>query len=402
MKLFIGIEGIAMRFSVGVMSDETGEIISSVRLNGYSLSLHTMPRNVLRVRLLRLLKVLLKRAGLDLCDLKNCTICIGLTGTTFGYDREVDLHKEFNELNIDIEKLICTGDVEIAFASHTHNSEGSAIICHCGSTAYVVNRSDKKLNHVRFGGWGPAFGDEGSAFYMGKEVLRIIALEHDMRKEDYSILWKEVNNWLNNPEPSLNAWTRGSLYWKEINKEFNKWSERSPRKHDPRTLIFFFSHILHSFNEPAFKFEGLELWRRVSSGLVVPLMRAYRRGDPAAKQIVSNAIESLADQHQKAFEIAKKLYRAKNIEPLVLYGGVINHNKNFLNKLIHVLNDKYDRNISPITIDTPNTLRPVCGALLFALGGSETGNLRLPPKKIIDNLLKSQRERPFMRDLKND
>ena len=126
-KLFIGIEGVGMRQSVAVAADKTGKIVGAVRLPE-PLSLTSMARESLKFNLPELLRTLCHHKGLDrtLNDLSQCTVCIGMTGVTFLYDRDNELRKFLcDEMEINIGKLICTGDPQIIFASHAISNTGS-------------------------------------------------------------------------------------------------------------------------------------------------------------------------------------------------------------------------------------------------------------------------------------
>ena len=60
---------------------------------------------------------------------------------------------------------------------------------------------------------------------------------------------------------------------------------------------------------------------------------------------------------------------------------------------------------SPATVVWPgddNALRPVAGALLFALGGSTTGRLMLPSAQQITNVRHSYMNERFLKELRND
>jgi len=170
LALFIGVEGVGMSFSVAVSADETGTVLSSVRLEGAPISLHTTDRRELRSRLAELLRTVCERAEATLEQQRNATVCLGLTGVTFPYDSLIDLPDEFDKMERPVRRLICTGDAEIVFASHAKCDHGSAIVCHMGSTAYVVAGKRR----VRYGGWGPVLGDEGSGYWMGRAALRAI------------------------------------------------------------------------------------------------------------------------------------------------------------------------------------------------------------------------------------
>jgi N-acetylglucosamine kinase-like BadF-type ATPase len=402
MDLFIGIEGSGMRHSVAVMADQQGSILSSVRLKE-PISLHTTPVELLIDRLEKLLLNVLKRADCTLNDLCNANVCIGLTGVTFRYDREVALPQVFSRIDFPIKQLICTGDAEIAFASHAQTMTGTCILCHSGSTAYVVLESQGRPCHFRFGGWGPALGDEGSGYWMGRAALRAIGAEHEGYKHE-SILWEEVNAWLNNPQPHLPAWKFGSNFWKIDVRDIRTGLIKRGAKIDPRTVLFHWSHRMQQpglVGRPA-DLEGFELWRKIVSGLVIPLFRAYRRGDEAARQIVEDATDLLAEQHRLACEIAKREAGATTFSPLVLYGGVFTWNPEFRQILIRKISESHHESFTFKQTDDPNVMRPACGALLFALGQSKTDHLQLPRRNTIDRVMEGQSKPEFKSDLVND
>ena len=140
-QLFIGIEGVSMRTSVAVLAEADGTILSAARIPD-PITLHTTPRDLLRARLNQLLNKVLQNAGHSLRDLKDCTVCIGMSGVTFTHDREVVLPNLFRQFKLQA-TLICTGDAEIAFASHTRQSHGSAIICMA-----AIHRGIASLNFI--------------------------------------------------------------------------------------------------------------------------------------------------------------------------------------------------------------------------------------------------------------
>jgi N-acetylglucosamine kinase-like BadF-type ATPase len=60
-------------------------------------------------------------------------------------------------------------DAEVAFASATDSPDGTALIGGTGSVAVrIVNHRET----LQYGGWGWLLGDEGSAFWLGREAIR--------------------------------------------------------------------------------------------------------------------------------------------------------------------------------------------------------------------------------------
>ncbi|MCV3767765.1 N-acetylglucosamine kinase [Rhizobium sp. TRM95796] len=73
-------------------------------------------------------------------------------------------------------------DVEVACDAAFAGRDGVLLLAGTGSMAWakVAGRS------VRFGGWGEAFGDEGSAFWIGREALSLASRVLDGRLDDPS------------------------------------------------------------------------------------------------------------------------------------------------------------------------------------------------------------------------
>jgi len=363
MTVFVGIEGIGMRRSLALAADDSGRILATVP-KPWGMSLHTTPRDELRSRLMELLRELSRQLGGGLEALADAVVCLGITGVTFPYDAHVDLPGEFQQVSVPVRALICTGDAEIVFASHAQDTAGGVIICHMGSTAYCAVRGQ----HFRFGGWGPALGDEGSGFWIGRASLRAIGEEHDTQRPP-SILWEEVSKWLTDPGDDLEAWSEASLLWRRQLED----TER--HKHDLRTAVLAFTHDIS-------KASGW-LWRVVASGMTIPVMRAWDRNDSAAATIVATAITELCRQFRMVLRVAG-LQRPPGV--VVLYGGVLTYNPRFRDALVTRLREEYGPRLPFAYPGDTGTMCPVCGALLFAIGGSTTGALRLPRRSVIDRL----------------
>jgi N-acetylglucosamine kinase-like BadF-type ATPase len=391
-EFFLGIEGMAAKFSVGVLADNKGTILSAAR--GEPISLHTIPRDELIIRTNNLIKDLYRKASLPNSTMNITNLCIGLTGTTFSYDREIDLQENvLSQIKPNFKNVICTGDAEIAFLSCARTNSGSIVVSHLGSTVLIIDNIDNVLNFTRFGGWGPFFGDEGSSFHMGSEVLKEISKTYDQKKA-LSFLWTEVEKWLTKPEPYMDSWERGALCWQEAKEEFHNCCTNNI---DPRTLLFYFTHHFNSNIGFEYPSEGFEIWRNITGGLVIPLMKSYE-DDEIAREIVSRAVNSLVEQHYGAFVLSK----AKNFEPVVLFGGVFNHNPIFADLFKKCLKKKYMRDISFISRHSEMAMRPVCGALSLSLSNSKTQSLKFPKEEIFNNIYLSQKKLLFGETLKNE
>ena len=89
-------------------------------------------------------------------------------------------------------------------------------------------------------------------------------------------------------------------------------------------------------------------------------------------------------------------------KPLVAYGGVLVHNSKFRNLILEHINRDFNYSFKYIMPGSSGAMRPVFGALLFALGNSKTGDLRIPSEEIIDRLVHDQITRHQKGELSND
>jgi len=80
-------------------------------------------------------------------------------------------------------RLVVTNDIHLLASPlriHPDVSYAVTVIAGTGSIAATLKESDGKLQELgRTGGWGWMLGDEGGGFYLGREAIRQILLEHD-------------------------------------------------------------------------------------------------------------------------------------------------------------------------------------------------------------------------------
>ena len=376
-KLFIGIEGVGMRQSVVVASDKTGRILGATRLRD-PLSLTSLTKEKLKINLSRLFLTICDKLRYTIDNLSRATVCIGMTGITFPFDGDKELPGIIREMDIKTGNLICMGGPRIIFASHAISDTGSCLTCSMGSMAYVKSSNGE----CQYGGWGPAIGDEGSGFYMGRQALRAIGESYDAGKsEDESVLWQKVKKWLNEREEYLNEWRHASIIWRRYSKSY------ADEEYDLRTAIASYAEGLSCENH--------FLWRSLASGIVIPLMEAAKDGDEIASGIVTKSAQLLSEQLLKTCKTAEGDI---NHGPLVLYGGVFRHHPEFVTEVLNNLGCT----VKVILPGAEGTMRPVMGALLYALGNSVNDQLRLPEKAVIKKLLSEQKRGPHEEVLRND
>jgi N-acetylglucosamine kinase-like BadF-type ATPase len=383
MSLYIGIEGVGFRQSVAVAADGEGKIVATHRMLGEPLALHGTDRGLLRTRLARLIREIARLTGKRLSDLSDSTVCIGLTGVSFPFDAQVDLAEEFEQLEIKVGRLICTGDAEIILASHALSLEGSTLLCGTGSAAYISAPTCR----VRFGGWGPAIEDRGSGFWIGTEALRAVT-EDVSAGEPSGALWKAIDDWLLNQRTrDYPDWQLGSIMWSTHRRRYSQ----TERRYDSRTALLSFANQMsvRQYSE----------WRALVAGLVIPVMAAWDAGDSVAAHIVARAAVQLGALFRQACSYVNT---QRVVSPLVMYGGVLVHNPQFLSRVVEAISDTVSRPDRILTPATPGTMRPACGALLLALGRSVTGALALPSAKVMERVQVTQANLHREGDLKND
>jgi glucosamine kinase len=119
-------------------------------------------------------------AGIEVAQITAA--CFGLAGV--GNPKHhaamlAALRQTFPQLN-----LLLETDARIALAGATDLQPGVVIIAGTGSIACGVNANGE---FARAGGWGPAMGDEGSGYYIGRRALAAVVMAYDERGAETSL-----------------------------------------------------------------------------------------------------------------------------------------------------------------------------------------------------------------------
>lgn len=77
-----------------------------------------------------------------------------------------------------LKHLLLETDARIALAGANDLQPGVVVIAGTGSIACGINAQGK---FARAGGWGPAMGDEGSGYYIGRRALAAVVMAYDER-----------------------------------------------------------------------------------------------------------------------------------------------------------------------------------------------------------------------------
>ena len=117
-------------------------------------------------------------------------ISIGLPFLGENVKGEDELIQPFHTAFADI-PLFITNDVEIGWAGSLGLSPGINVVAGTGAIAYG---KDEYGNSARSGGWSEFFGDEGSCYWVGSQVMRLFSKQSDGRlKKDalYEVICSE-------------------------------------------------------------------------------------------------------------------------------------------------------------------------------------------------------------------
>lgn len=121
-----------------------------------------------------------RAAGIDQNQIVSA--CIGLAGVGNPKHRRQMVDAVASVLHV--KNIAIETDARVALAGATDLQPGVVIIAGTGSIAYGVNQ---RREYARAGGWGPAMGDEGSGYYIGRRALEAVVSAYDHRSQPTSM-----------------------------------------------------------------------------------------------------------------------------------------------------------------------------------------------------------------------
>ncbi len=279
-QFYIGVDGGGSQSTILIMDNQNRELIRIKKgpTNPFSIGIDAT-ESVLSSSI----RDLIKQEKYPISKCKG--ICIGSAGIHHPRDAEnlrLRLQNHFPKTSIYV-----TNDYEIALVGGTAKLEGIIIISGTGSVAY-----GRSGNHqfVRAGGWGHLIGDEGSAYYIGKQALVSIFETSDS----------------NNKKSLMEEMVLASKNCKDLD-DLMFWAYKLATKKDIADL-----------------------------SMVVDL--ACKRGDSDSYKILLNAgmdLTKLLDNIRK-----RLLFTTGNI-PMLLSGGVLTNNDIVKRTFLEKAMDKY-------------------------------------------------------------
>ncbi len=105
-------------------------------------------------------------------------VCVsaGMAGVDYDKTGAGEMEEAFREIGFP--RSVITGDMVIAHAGALGGRPGVLALAGTGSCILGIGLSGER---VKVGGWGPVYGDEGSAYRIGQTALRVAAMAHDGR-----------------------------------------------------------------------------------------------------------------------------------------------------------------------------------------------------------------------------
>jgi N-acetylglucosamine kinase-like BadF-type ATPase len=309
MRLFLGVDG-GQTATQTVVADENGTILAQ---SSGGPSNHTEePGGPERLELVVLATIREALAAIHITNPDEQTFasaCFGMTG-------ETDIKTQILQRIVRTEHLSVVHDSVNALAGATAGQPGIIVLAGTGSVARGINAEGKE---ARVGGWGHLFGDEGSAYWIGRAAVRATLAEYD-RMAPKTIL-----------TPML----------------FERLSVTSP----------------YQLTE---KYYGGTLSRDHLAGLSVWVDEAARQGDKVAQEILRDAGRGLARYAQAVIALVfprsdDPARRASELKFLVCYAGGAFQSEFLLSSFT----DSVSRSDRRAEV-RPALLPPVLGSLLLA------------------------------------
>jgi len=169
-RYFLGVDG-GQSATTAVIGDQHGKILGWATAGPCN---HVAAPEA-QAKFLRVMRECISeaagRAGMELTGERwnFSAACLGMSG---GAADKASLLQPL----LDAEHLLVTDDASIALAGATAGEPGIVVISGTGSIALGRNTRGET---ARAGGWGYIFGDEGGAFDIMRQALRVVLREHE-------------------------------------------------------------------------------------------------------------------------------------------------------------------------------------------------------------------------------
>lgn len=169
MKIILAIDGGGSRTRC-LAIDERGQTLGAVE-SGASNHLLVERKTVAR-SLSEAIENALAQSRLQRSDV--ACVSAGLAGVDYDGAGEEEMRQVLRELGFN--RTVINGDMVIAHAGALAGKHGIMALAGTGSSILGIGRNGER---VKVGGWGPVYGDEGSAYRIGEMTLRAAARDFD-------------------------------------------------------------------------------------------------------------------------------------------------------------------------------------------------------------------------------
>ena len=178
MEVILAIDGGATHTRCAAI-DRSGRMLAQAE-GGPSNHLQDGEKNV-RATLAELVQQTIEQANLRRQDVE--CVSAGLAGVDYdGYGAGA-MQAIFNDLGF--ERCLIHGDMEIAHAAALGGGPGIVVLAGTGSSILGVDASGRR---AKVGGWGPLYGNEGSARKISERALTAAARAYDGRGPSTALL----------------------------------------------------------------------------------------------------------------------------------------------------------------------------------------------------------------------
>ena len=288
MKRFLGVDG-GGSSTVALIADQSGRVIGEGRAGPSNVAdLATFEKN---------LREAVDAAGA--ADGEFESVCFGFSG---GVEQKGLIAREM----VKADRYSIVHDASIALTGATGGAPGVVVIAGTGSIAFGRNTRDRT---ARAGGWGYAFGDEGSAYDIVRQALRAA-----LRLEE--------------------GWGRATALHAALLEAAGTASAND---------------VLHRFYSPAYP-------RARIAALAILIDELARSGDAVAIDILNGAAQSLATI---ASAVRAQLFRADE-NAMISYSGGAFSSSQLLERFKMLVE------LDGANLFTTPRFRPVEGALIEA------------------------------------
>ena len=167
--LFLGIDGGGSTLRVALVDEE---LVALCTLTESSANPNLIGHDAAQALIRRSIRDLLGQTNLQPTDIRAAAI--GVAGAASTHSRDWLL--QTLEPDLPASLLVASSDLEIALVGALAQPCGILLLAGTGSAVYGISPAGGRL---QIGGWGYLLGDDGSSYWIGRQLLRHLISIHD-------------------------------------------------------------------------------------------------------------------------------------------------------------------------------------------------------------------------------